>query len=56
MVGVVLAFFLYKLLKKAFLDYQAGRDRNYNVFDKAELSLVEKQILRRWMFNIPTAL
>jgi hypothetical protein len=46
--GAIGLFFLYKLVKKAFLKYQANKDRSYNVFDKAQLSTSERHALKRW--------
>jgi len=41
MVGLVFVYLGYlgiKLLYKAWLRYEAGKDRSYNVFDKAEFT------------------
>lgn len=54
--GVILLialYFLYKLLRKMWLKYQANRDRSYNVFDKAEFTAQEKINLKKWAFTIP---
>lgn len=42
-VSPIILFFLYKLAKKLYLDWEASKDRSYNVFDKAELSRSEKR-------------
>jgi len=50
---IPIGIILYRIGKKMFLKYQAGRDRSYNVFDKAELSENEKDALNKWQFDIP---
>eukprot|EP00347_Sterkiella_histriomuscorum_P003818 403362821 len=53
MVGIVAAVFLIKYLRKRWLDYQANKDRSYNVFDKAELNNTEKGNMKKWNFAVP---
>jgi len=55
-VALVLLYFMYKLLRKAFITWQARKDRTYNVFDRPELSAREKFTMRGWKFQIPSAL
>jgi len=52
-VGLYLVF---KVIKRIWLGYQAKKDRSYNVFDKAELSVTEKKNMKSWEFNIPKEL
>jgi hypothetical protein len=51
--AIVMSYFLYKCLRAAFLKYEAGKDRSYNVFDKAELSMGERRQINHWEFVIP---
>eukprot|EP00349_Pseudokeronopsis_sp_Brazil_P000537 CAMPEP_0202965248 /NCGR_PEP_ID=MMETSP1396-20130829/9286_1 /ASSEMBLY_ACC=CAM_ASM_000872 /TAXON_ID= /ORGANISM="Pseudokeronopsis sp., Strain Brazil" /LENGTH=105 /DNA_ID=CAMNT_0049687905 /DNA_START=528 /DNA_END=845 /DNA_ORIENTATION=- len=53
MVLIVLTFILYKLIRRWWINYQANKDRSYNVFDKAELGKFEVLQLKRWQFSIP---
>ncbi len=53
MLGILLFYYIIKIIYKKWLDYQSNKDRSYNVFDKAELSNNEKSNLRRWGFSIP---
>ena len=55
MIGIVVLYITYKIARKSWLKYQAGRDRSYNVFDKAEFSKDELAHLRKWKFVIPEA-
>jgi hypothetical protein len=52
-VALVSAFYLYRYLRRKWLDYQANKDRSYNVFDKAELNSAEKTNLKKWNFEVP---
>jgi hypothetical protein len=51
--GVIVLYILYKVGRKAYLKYQAGRNRSYNQFDKAQFTGTERRNLRKWRFIVP---
>lgn len=51
---IIPLYYLFKICKKAYLKYEASKDRSYNVFDKAELSWGEKRELHSWKFLLST--
>ena len=50
LIALILLRFCIKWTYSAWLRYEAGKDRSYNVFDKAELSWGEKRELHSWKF------
>jgi hypothetical protein len=50
LVGIVALQMICRLLNKLYLKYQSRVDRSYNVFDRPELSSMEKQSLKSWKF------
>ena len=56
MLGIIFVIQIIRWLKKKWLDYQNNKDRTYNVFDKAELSALEIQEMKKWGFVIPDRL
>jgi hypothetical protein len=49
-VGLVVLFIIYRVLRRLFLRWQATKDRSYNVFDRVQLSRLEKLLMKRWQF------
>jgi hypothetical protein len=50
MMGIVSVYITFRIIKALYIKYQANKDRNYNVFDKAELTSAEKSNLKKWKF------
>lgn len=53
---LIVIFLLYKLIRYWVIEWQAGRDRSANLFDKAELNIQEERNLKKWVFSVPDAL
>jgi hypothetical protein len=53
MMFLVGVYWLIKGIKKLWMNYQANKDRSYNVFDKAEFNAAEKSNLAKWRFVVP---
>jgi len=52
MMFIVSVYFIYKLIRRWWLKYQASKDRSYNVFDKADFNKMELAQLKKWVMNI----
>ena len=52
LIGMIVLFVVYKVIRYWVIEWQANRDRSANLFDKAELSISEERLMKKWIFNV----